>query len=87
MVQLIEFHAEWCGPCKTQEPIVDDIAGSRDDFTLEKVDIEENQDRANKYSVRSIPSLVIEDDDGNIVEQFTGVTQKEDIEAAIDKAQ
>ncbi len=87
MVKLIEFHAEWCGPCKTQEPIVDGIAESRDDFTLEKVDIDEEQETANQYSVRSIPTLVVEDDDGEVVEQFIGVTQAEDIEEALDTAQ
>jgi len=86
MPQLIEFHASWCGPCKTQEPIVDELNQDRDDFELEKVDIEENKDKTNAYGVRSIPTIVIENDDGDVVKQFTGVTQRKDIESALDKA-
>lgn len=86
MVRLIEFQAEWCGPCKTQEPIVDELADDRDDFVLEKVDIDEQKDIVNKYSVRSVPTIVIENDDGDVVTQFTGVTSREDIEDALDEA-
>jgi thioredoxin 1 len=85
-VTLMDFHANWCGPCKTQDPILDDIKddwGER--FALEKVDVDEEQDVANAYSVRSLPTLIIENDD-EIVERFVGVTQREDIEDALERA-
>ena len=85
-VTLKDFHADWCGPCKTQDPIIDEIEedwGDRVDF--EKIDVDENQDIANEYQVRSIPTLVVENDDG-VVERFVGVTQREDIESALESA-
>ena len=85
-VQLKDFHAEWCGPCKTQDPIIDEIEADRDgDVEFQRIDVDENQEIANEYQVRSIPTLVIENDEG-VVERFIGVTQREDIETALDEA-
>ncbi|HET7322897.1 MAG TPA: thioredoxin domain-containing protein [Halococcus sp.] len=85
-VQLKDFHAEWCGPCKTQDPIIDEIEEDRNgEVEFERIDVDENQELANEYQVRSIPTLVIENDDG-VVERFIGVTQREEIESALDKA-
>lgn len=85
-VTLKDFRADWCGPCKTQDPILDDLEedwGDRVDF--QEIDVDENQDVANSYQVRSIPTIVVENDDG-VVERFVGVTQREDLEAALEKA-
>jgi len=85
-VTLKDFHADWCGPCKTQDPILEEIKddwGER--FRIEKVNVDEKQDVANEYQVRSLPTLVIENDDG-VVERFVGVTQREDIEDALEQA-
>lgn len=85
-VRLKDFYADWCGPCKTQEPILEEMKedwGDRVEF--EKIDVDENQDVANSYQVRSIPTLVVENDDG-VVERFVGVTQREDIESAFEEA-
>ncbi|MFB6111250.1 MAG: thioredoxin [Halobacteriaceae archaeon] len=85
-VTLKDFYADWCGPCKTQDPILEELEedwGERVHF--EKIDVDEEQDVANEYQVRSIPTLVIENDDG-IVERFVGVTQREQIEEAFEKA-
>jgi thioredoxin 1 len=85
-VTLKDFYADWCGPCKTQDPIIEDIEKDwGDTVTFEKIDVDEEQDVANEYQVRSIPTLVIENDDG-IVERFVGVTQREQIEDALEKA-
>jgi thioredoxin 1 len=57
---LVDFWAEWCGPCKQLSPIVDDIAnemGSK--LTVYKVNIDENPDSPAKYNVRGIPTLII----------------------------
>jgi thioredoxin 1 len=85
-VRLIDFHADWCGPCKTQDPILEEIKESWGDrFDLDRVDVDESQEIANQYSVRSLPTLIIENDDG-VVERFVGVTQREEIEGALEKA-
>jgi thioredoxin 1 len=84
-VSLKDFYADWCGPCKTQDPILDELAEEYPGVSFEKVDVDEEQDVANEYQVRSLPTLVIENDDG-IVERFVGVTQRDDIEAALQEA-
>jgi thioredoxin 1 len=84
-VQLKDFHADWCGPCKTQDPILDDLEDDYGGVEFEKVDVDQNQDVANQYQVRSLPTLIIENDDG-VFERFVGVTQREDIEAALQEA-
>lgn len=85
-VTLKEFEADWCGPCSTQEPIVDELDEDRDDLDVKKIDVDEKQDVANQYQVRSLPTIIIESEDGEIVDRFTGVTQRPDLEDAIDEA-
>ncbi|ELZ87562.1 thioredoxin [Haloferax elongans ATCC BAA-1513] len=84
-VRLLDFYADWCGPCKTQDPILDDLEADYEEVSFEKVDVDEKQDVANQYQVRSLPTLIIENDDG-IVDRFVGVTQREDIEDALKQA-
>jgi thioredoxin 1 len=84
-VRLLDFYADWCGPCKTQDPILEELLEDWESVDLEKVDVDEKQDVANEYQVRSLPTVVVENDDG-IVDRFVGVTQREQIEAAIEKA-
>jgi thioredoxin 1 len=84
-VRLKDFYADWCGPCKTQDPILDELEEEYGEVTFQKVNVDEEQDVANQYQVRSLPTLVVENDDG-VVERFVGVTQREDIEAALQKA-
>ncbi len=84
-VTLKDFYADWCGPCKTQDPILDELEEEYGDVEFEKINVDEEQDVANEYQVRSLPTLIVENDDG-IVERFVGVTQAEDIEAAFQQA-
>ena len=84
-VRLKDFYADWCGPCKTQDPILEDLEADYADVEFEKVDVDDEQDVANEYQVRSLPTLIVENDDG-IVDRFVGVTQREDIETALEKA-
>lgn len=84
-VRLKDFYADWCGPCKTQDPILEELEGDYADVAFEKVNVDEEQEIANQYQVRSLPTLVVENDDG-VVERFVGVTQREDIEEALQKA-
>jgi thioredoxin 1 len=85
-VRVLDFYADWCGPCKTQDPILEELKEEWGDrFELKKVDVDNEQDVANEYQVRSLPTLVVENDDG-IVDRFVGVTQREDIEVALEEA-
>jgi thioredoxin 1 len=84
-VTLKDFYADWCGPCKTQDPILEELEEEYPDVEFEKVDVDTEQDVANEYEVRSLPTLIVENDDG-IVERFVGVTQRDDIESALGKA-
>ena len=84
-VTLKDFYADWCGPCKTQDPILEEVEEEYPDVSFEKVNVDEEQDTANEYQVRSLPTLVIENDDG-IVQRFVGVTQRDDIEDALQEA-
>ncbi|MGM0590373.1 MAG: thioredoxin domain-containing protein [Halobacteriota archaeon] len=84
-VRLKDFYADWCGPCKTQDPILEELEAEYGEVEFEKVDVDEEQDVANEYQVRSLPTLVVENDEG-IVDRFVGVTQREDIESALQKA-
>ena len=84
-VTLKDFYADWCGPCKTQDPILEDLEEEWGDVQFEKIDVDEEQDVANEYQVRSLPTLIVENDDG-IVERFVGVTQADEIEDALSQA-
>ena len=84
-VRLKDFHADWCGPCKTQDPILEELEDDYPDVSFEKVDVEEEQEIANQYQVRSLPTLIVENDDG-VVDRFVGVTQREDLEEALSQA-
>jgi thioredoxin 1 len=84
-VTLKDFYADWCGPCKTQDPILEELEDDWADVEFEKINVDEEQDVANEYQVRSLPTLIVENDDG-IVERFVGVTQRDDLESALDQA-
>ncbi|MFB6084897.1 MAG: thioredoxin family protein [Halorientalis sp.] len=84
-VTLKDFYADWCGPCKTQDPILEELETEWENVEFEKVNVDEQQDVANEYQVRSLPTLIVENEDG-IVDRFVGVTQADDIEDALEKA-
>ena len=57
---LVDFWAEWCGPCKQLAPLVEDIAAEhKEEITVCKMDVDENRELAAKYGIRSIPTLMI----------------------------
>lgn len=85
-VTILDFYADWCGPCKTQDPILEQVEEDVDDVVVEKVDVDADQETANEYQVRSIPTLVILDSDEDIANRFVGVTQKSDIVPAVENA-
>ena len=56
---LVDFYADWCGPCRMVSPIVDEIAEERMDITVGKVNVEDENALAMKYGVMSIPTLIV----------------------------
>ena len=56
---LVDFYADWCGPCRMVSPIVDVIAEERSDITVGKVNVDNENDLAMKYGVMSIPTLIV----------------------------
>ena len=82
---LVDFWAEWCGPCKMLGPVIEEIADKYSGRAkIGKVNVDQNQALAGQYGIRSIPTLIIFKD-GNIVEQTVGVQSKQKIEEMIDK--
>lgn len=79
---LVDFWASWCGPCRMVSPIVDEIAEENDDIKVCKVNVDENQELAAKYSVMSIPTLIVFKD-GKIANQMVGAKPKNHIIAMI----
>jgi thioredoxin 1 len=74
---LIDFWAPWCGPCRMQGPIVEQVSEEMgDDAVVAKLNVDENPEIASQFSVMSIPTLVIIKS-GKVVEQKVGVTPKE----------
>ena len=56
---LVDFYADWCGPCRMVSPIVDEIAQERNDITVGKVNVDDENALAMKYGVMSIPTLIV----------------------------
>jgi len=81
-VVLVDFHAEWCGPCKMLAPIVEDIAAETA-ATVAKVDIDRNQGLAAEYGVRGVPTLLLFVD-GEQVERLVGMQEKGRLEQLIE---
>lgn len=75
-VSLIDFWAPWCGPCRVQLPIVQELAGELEgQATIATVNVDENGELASQFGIRSIPTLLIFKD-GRLVEQLVGINQK-----------
>jgi len=77
---LMDFFAEWCGPCKRQGPILEDLKKKMgDSFELKKIDVDQNMDLAQKYGIQVVPTLIIEKD-GKVIQSLEGVTSAEALE-------
>ena len=76
---LIDFYADWCGPCRMMSPIIDQIAEEmQDKIKVGKVNVDENQELAMEYGVMSIPTIVILEN-GEVKNTLVGVRDKNEI--------
>lgn len=81
---LVDFYADWCGPCKATGPIIEELASDMSDVRFVKVDVDANQEIAGSYSVFSIPTFLIFKD-GKVVDQFVGAQGKDSFVDRIQK--
>jgi thioredoxin 1 len=72
---LVDFWATWCGPCRVLHPVLEEIAGERDDITVLSLDIDENQRTAAQYEVLSVPTMILFKD-GQMVKRMVGAMPK-----------
>jgi len=82
---LVDYWAEWCGPCKMIAPVLDQVAEDyADRLKVVKIDIDENQETAPKYGVRGIPTLMLFKD-GNVHATKVGAVSKRELTTFIDQ--
>lgn len=83
-VVLVDFWAPWCGPCRMQAPILDQLAEEVDEDTLRiyKMNVDENPETARQFGIMSIPTLLFKKD-GQVVKQVAGVHTKAQIQAIL----
>jgi len=82
---LVDFWAEWCGPCKALTPVVDELARDYSGKAkIGKVNTDENRQISVRFSVSAIPTVMLFQN-GEIVEKFVGLRSKKDFQAAIDR--
>ena len=76
---IVDFWAEWCGPCKMLTPILEELSNEmKNEINVVKVNLDENQDLAMKYSIRSIPTLLLFKE-GNLIDTKVGLLPKNEI--------
>ena len=83
-VVLLDFYADWCGPCRMVSPLVDEIAKERQDIIVGKINVDVEQELAAEFGVFSIPTLVVLKD-GKVAEQSAGAKPKARILAMLDR--
>ena len=78
-VVLLDFYATWCGPCRAQSPVINELQRTNPDLEVKRIDVDENGDIAQGYGVQSIPTLIFLVD-GQPAARFTGYTELEELE-------
>ncbi len=82
---LVDFWAEWCGPCKMIGPILDELAEEYSGrVKIGKVNIDQQQELATEYGVRAIPTLLLFHE-GQVADQMVGLRSKRDLKASLDR--
>jgi thioredoxin 1 len=81
---VVDFYADWCGPCKILSPILEDLVPDNENVRFVKVNIENSPDLANKFGIRSVPTLLFIKD-GKVVDKLLGAYPKPTIQGKIDE--
>ena len=82
---LVDFWAEWCGPCRVLGPVIESLSEDYDGrVKVAKVDVDSNQQVAMQFGIRSIPTVILFDQ-GEVVDTFIGVRPKSDYDAGLQK--
>lgn len=83
---LVDFHAEWCGPCKMQSPILKEVAAEMGNKArIIKIDVDKNQEIAARYQVRGVPTLILFKE-GKILWRTSGLADKRELLQNLNKA-
>ncbi len=83
---LVDFWADWCGPCKMIAPVIEELAGEMEgELKVAKLDVDQNKGIASKFGIMSIPTMVVFND-GKAIERFVGFMPKEKLKEEIEKA-
>ena len=77
-VSLLDFYADWCGPCRMVLPLIDEIASERQDLLVGKINVSDNPELAREFGVMSIPTLIVMKN-GEIINRSSGAKSKEKI--------
>ena len=83
-VVVVDFYANWCGPCKMLAPIIEDLAKELDDVSFVKINVDENDELAREYSIMSIPTLIFSKD-GKLINKHIGLINADRIKSIIDE--
>lgn len=81
---VVDFWASWCGPCKMLSPVVDEVSNEMTDVKFCKINVDEQGELASKYSIMSIPTLMVFDK-GQVVNQAVGAMNKDALKKVIQK--
>ena len=82
---LVDFWAPWCGPCRMVAPVLEEIAGERQDLRIVKLNVDDNQQTAAAYQVMSIPTLILFNH-GQVATKIVGAKRKPQLLAEIEPA-
>lgn len=86
MKTIIKFSASWCGPCKQLKPVFDDVVKDISDIKVVDIDVEEHPEIASKYKIRSVPTIVITDDNDEVLAMKTGFMTEEQLTKFIEES-
>lgn len=83
MKTVIKMGASWCKPCLQLKPIFDDVVKDIPDIKVVEIDVEEHPDIASNYKVRGVPSIIVTDENDNVLTMKTGMMSKEQLKDLI----